>query len=333
MKKLPTMKNYIYCLSHPITNEVVYIGKTKNPKNRYKNHCSKDKNHYATRLSMWKHHLFLDNLKPEFFIIDEFESEIDYWEIHYIRLFRYLGVNLLNMTEGGDGLQNPSAETRRKIGEKSRGRKMSEKTKEKIFIATYNSGKKIVCYDINENLIEYFNNSRRASEKLNVSYKNISDILNGGMNFNRGYTFFFQDDTNIEEKLKIRISKTTKLGQKIYRIDKYGIFTNYDNLMCASRENNLSFKNIWLCLNKKRKTCGDFAWIYESEISDVDYNNFFNKKTKGFKVSAYNENKNEYMEFNSLTEASNHFSMKRSTISKYIEECKSRNGYKFKYII
>lgn len=330
MKKLPIMKNYIYCLSHPITNEVVYIGKTKNPKKRYKDHCRKDKNRYATKLSMWKHKLFLENLKPSFFIIDEFDSEIDYWEKHYISLFRYLGVNLLNMTDGGDGLQNPSIETRRKIGDKSRGRKMNDRTREKIFLSTYNSGKKIICYDIEGNLIGNFCNSRRASEKLGISYKNISDILNGGMNFNKGYTFFFHNELNIEEKLKIRMSKTKSI-KSVCRVDNYGVITIYESLMCASRENNLSFKNIWLCLNKKRKTCGNFAWVYESEINDLDYNIFFNKKTNGFKVCAYNEY--DYIEFKSLTEASNHFNMKMSTISKYIQEDKSRNGYKFKYII
>jgi hypothetical protein len=85
------MKNYIYCLSHPKTDEVVYIGKTKNPKSRYNDHCRKEKNYHKTNLSKWKNNLFLENLKPVFTILDEIDSEIDYWEKYYIMLFKSWG--------------------------------------------------------------------------------------------------------------------------------------------------------------------------------------------------------------------------------------------------
>lgn len=108
------MKNYIYCLSHPITEETVYIGKTKDPIKRYKDHCRKEKNFYKTNLFKWKNEIFLQGLKPVLTILDEFDEQIDYWEKFYILLFKSWGINLLNMTEGGDGLQNPSEETRKK---------------------------------------------------------------------------------------------------------------------------------------------------------------------------------------------------------------------------
>lgn len=57
------------------------------------------------------------------------------------------------MTEGGDGLQNPSEEVRRKIGLKSKGRVPSEETRKKLSLASYNSGKKVICYDNNMNLL------------------------------------------------------------------------------------------------------------------------------------------------------------------------------------
>ena len=31
---------YIYTLEHPITKEIRYVGKTKNPKMRFHNHCN-----------------------------------------------------------------------------------------------------------------------------------------------------------------------------------------------------------------------------------------------------------------------------------------------------
>jgi predicted GIY-YIG superfamily endonuclease len=320
--------NYIYCLSHPITDETVYIGKTKDPIKRFKDHCRKEKNYYKTNLSKWKNLLFIEGLKPVLTVIDENENDIDYWEKYYISLFKSWGINLLNMTEGGDGLQNPSEETRKKIGEKSKGRKMSDKTKQAIFKATYNCGKKILCYDINKNFIGIFNNARRAEEILGISYKNISDILNCGMHFHKNYTFFFEKEDNIDKKLNDRISKTSKIGEIFYRVDIFGNKKEYSNLMDADRDNNISFKNIWMCLNKKRKTTGKFAWIYKTDQSD--YKSFFIKETRGKKIKACNNH--EIIEFNSINAASIFFKMRRSTIVNYIKNKQPKNGFIFEYV-
>jgi len=329
MKKLPIIKNYIYCLSHPKTDELVYIGKTKNPKSRYKDHCRKEKNYYKTNLSKWKNNLFLENLKPVFTILDEFDSEIDYWEKYYIMLFKSWGIKLLNMTEGGDGLQNPSEETRKKIGEKSKGRKMSEKTKKAIYNSTYNSGKKIICYDKNKNFVGKYSNARRASEDLNISFKNISDILNNGMLFNKDYTFFHENEENIEQKLEYRIQNTTNIGKEFFRINILGEKKLYNNIVTAGEENNTNFKNIWSCLNKQRKTANAFAWVYTDEYKG-DYKNYFIKKTKSIKIQA--KKFDEILNFNSLSEACEYFKIKLTTIKKYINQKISKEGYIFEYV-
>lgn len=207
---------------------------------------------------------------------------------------------------------------------------MSEKTKQAIYSSKYNSGKKILCYDIDKNFIGLYNNARRAEEDLSISHKNISDILNCGMHFHKNYTFFYEKEDNIDKKLNDRISKTSKIGKIFYRVDKFGNKKEYYNLMDADRDNNISFKNIWLCLNKKRKTAGNFAWVYKEDI-DTDYKIFFSKNTNGYKFIAYNDS--ETINFKSVTEASNFFKIKRNTISNYLKgKSTPKNGYIFEYV-
>ena len=322
------MKNYIYCLSHPKTDEVVYIGKTKNPKSRYKDHCRKEKNYYKTNLSKWKNNLFLENLKPVFTILDEFDSEIDYWEKYYIMLFKSWGIKLLNMTEGGDGLQNPSEDTRKKIGEKSKGRFPSKETRKKLSKIHYNSGKIIICYDVNGNLINKFPNARRAAEELKLNYKNISQTLTGAKHFHKNYTFFYENENNINEKLNYRISKTIKSTKIFLRIDKNNYIKEYDNLMEAERENKISFKNIWLVLKKQRQFAGEYVWIYKDEY--YKNNNYFEKKSNGKKIKVTFNNLTHI--FNSSIEASEKLGIHKTTICNYLKGKNKKQGYIFEYV-
>ena len=51
------MKNYIYILRNPNDGDVVYVGKTKNPKNRKRDHCRKCKGKYRSLLDKWKNQI------------------------------------------------------------------------------------------------------------------------------------------------------------------------------------------------------------------------------------------------------------------------------------
>ena len=61
------MEIYIYTLSHPITNEVRYVGKTINIKRRYKQHLY-DKR--TSHKSSWVQSLIKEKLKPTLTIIE-----------------------------------------------------------------------------------------------------------------------------------------------------------------------------------------------------------------------------------------------------------------------
>jgi hypothetical protein len=114
------MQHCIYTLRHPLTNEIRYVGKTNSPKRRIIQHL------YTARHKSRKSHcccwigsLLKNNQKPIMQILNWFNSEEDCnnAEKLIIENFRNIGINLTNLTDGGEG---------------QCGRVMSEETKKKI---------------------------------------------------------------------------------------------------------------------------------------------------------------------------------------------------------
>ena len=91
--------NYIYTLSDPITNEIRYVGKTINIKERYRKHLENITKR-KTYLYSWMKSL---NNFPIMEIIDEVEDDWQFWEQYWISQLKTWGFNLTNLTKGGDG--------------------------------------------------------------------------------------------------------------------------------------------------------------------------------------------------------------------------------------
>lgn len=85
---------YLYALSHPLTGEVKYIGKTSDPESRLKEHLANPTN---ADMASWFELLALDGLMPEMEIIDLATDEN--WqqkEARQIWRYRQMGYDLLN---------------------------------------------------------------------------------------------------------------------------------------------------------------------------------------------------------------------------------------------
>lgn len=115
---------FIYILSDPRNGEPKYVGKSNVVRKRYRAHLGTDKR--ISRRRCWILSLIKLGLKPELSIIDEVKtSEWQFWECHYISLYRSWGFDLTNMTDGGDGVTTHSDEIRKKISDKTKGRKLT----------------------------------------------------------------------------------------------------------------------------------------------------------------------------------------------------------------
>lgn len=107
---------YIYILSHPITFEVKYVGKTVNPKKRLNQHLYPDNELYISR---WTRKLMKEGLKPLFTIIEECDdTKWQEREMFYIADYRSKGVQLANLSIGGDGNHGNTAWNKGKTGYK-----------------------------------------------------------------------------------------------------------------------------------------------------------------------------------------------------------------------
>lgn len=148
-------KFYIYTLAHPIDNEVRYVGYTKKTlAQRLAMHiknvreAENGKRKWNKRLS-WIKSLQTQGLVP---VIQELEicntqQEVYNREIYWIEQFRQRGLNLVNMTLGGDGgdtFSQQSLENKKLIGErissKVKGHTQSEETIEKFKTAIKEKG-------------------------------------------------------------------------------------------------------------------------------------------------------------------------------------------------
>lgn len=123
---------YIYTLSHPITNEVRYVGKTINVKRRYKQHLyDKRGSHKAS----WVKSLKSEGLKPILTIIENCTPEN--WverEMYWIKQFD----NLTNLKAGGnDSFQRTTTEqTKQKISLANKGKEKTSEHKIKISLSS-----------------------------------------------------------------------------------------------------------------------------------------------------------------------------------------------------
>lgn len=123
----------LYGLFCPYTDEIKYIGITKNGlKKRLNDHLKRPTNEF---ISSWFNDLKLDNKIPNIKLIKECISyeELLQSEIDEIRKCRELKIDIYNIADGGD--INPmlgkthTPETRQKISLIHKGRKMSEEQK------------------------------------------------------------------------------------------------------------------------------------------------------------------------------------------------------------
>jgi len=92
----------IYSLSHPITNEIRYIGKTVEVLGeRLRKHLQRKDETYRY---YWIKSLLKDGLKPKIELIDECcEDDWRWCEKYWIEQFKCWGFRLVSMCDGGLG--------------------------------------------------------------------------------------------------------------------------------------------------------------------------------------------------------------------------------------
>lgn len=113
------MSIYIYCLGDPLTNEVRYVGLTRNLGRRYKQYI-KGRGH-TRHLRNWVECLRLEDRLPDLKIVGECsESDASFAERYWIYLLSTNGCRLLNLTSGGERAYSLSPEYRKALSESAK---------------------------------------------------------------------------------------------------------------------------------------------------------------------------------------------------------------------
>lgn len=167
---------YVYTLSNPISKEVRYIGKTCSPLTQRLNEHIYECKRSRRKSTNWVKSLLNKGLIPLIEVLDECTcEEVCNLETYWIYQFKCWGFNLTNHTTGGEGgyrIETPEEKERRREkfrGEKNPfyGRHHSEETKKKISEAS--RGRKMP--------LSHIESCKKRMENFKPSEKAISNMI------------------------------------------------------------------------------------------------------------------------------------------------------------
>lgn len=202
---------YIYGLVCPLTDEVKYVGATKNTYKRFCSHISKTKGTPEKR--NWIQKLANAGLRPTLEILDVVDSgDWEFWERHYISLYHSWGFNLLNKSFGGAKCKF-SLQTRML---QSKQRKGIPKTKEfvdkvkasgiyewkrEMMKGSLNPGKKqmkpVVQYSLDGTHVKEWDCADNAAKSFGAKRGyNVSRVCRGIKSYDSAYGFIWKYKQN-----------------------------------------------------------------------------------------------------------------------------------------
>jgi hypothetical protein len=197
-------KFYVYVhryASGPKQGDVFYVGKGTGSRS----------NSLQNRNKKW--HNFVNKYGFSSEICQDCMSEYDSFtlEMWLISKYRHCGVNLANLTGGGDGIREPSKSTRIKMSKSATGRKASVEAKEKMRI--YQTGRKHP--ESVKAKISIANKGKTLTKETKLILSELAKSRYGGVNnprHDKTLRYFYHDDyglvclTKYEWRTKYNIS-------------------------------------------------------------------------------------------------------------------------------
>ena len=285
------MNIYIYTLECPIKNNIFYIGKTKNLKERYHSHCTPNKRK-GGKLYAYLKYIKNNNLKPILNIIDSTDDINWSWlEQYWISQFKCWGFNLLNVTNGGEKQYHfkHSEETKKLISQKQLGKKLpkewrnniSKGKKGKKFSNAHiinlskshknksveHSYKSVYQIDKNFKILNKFDSITSALKFINANIDSgsISKVCNGKFRTAYGYHWCY-----VEDYENLNINKFKRINQKyVFKIDPKTekIIKKYKCITDAEKDNNVSTGTISRICNQKRGSIKGYIFLFENDYN------------------------------------------------------------------
>lgn len=286
------MKNkttFIYTLStKEEPNNIRYIGKTDNPKDRIERHIQPYYLNEGTYKANWLKSELNKGNTPALNIIDEVAcDDWQFWESYWIEQFKIWGFSLTNGTTGGEGLRL----TKDILDRRNSTRMYNTEIRFKKDFDNYKiikennvwTGER-VCNHCS-NVIKYKKEKRAELMKIikravrenrmceNCWSENVTFCGSDGFGFgnsnpnfngNKGKENPFYGRVHTEETIqKIKEKSNSK---KLLQIDAQGnVINKFDSIREAERETGIHRAHISKCCNNKSnyKTAGGFKWKFK----------------------------------------------------------------------
>lgn len=289
-----TELTHIYTLSCPESGLVRYVGKSDNPKNRFKRHielCNNEKSHKIS----WIRGLINKGLLPVLNVIDTVPwCDWKEWEKQYIKMYKASGANLVNSTLGGDG--GLSLEGRKKISEFFKGKDFlspeqriitnkiltdyskshspwnkgknykviltnEQSLKKSISQKGKHGGKPILQYDLDGNFIKEWASAYDVWKNTGISFHGIFFALKNNGTF-MSFSWKYKTHDLINIKIEAVNPKRIK-SKKVAQIDRFGnIINTYLSPKEAQDKTGFNLKGISLSCYTEGKSFKNYFWKY-----------------------------------------------------------------------
>jgi len=294
------IRYHIYILKHPITNEIRYVGQTKNTlSNRLYDHlyeARKRKN--LTYKNNWVFSLLQKELKPKIEMLDYAWGieEANQIEKTYIKRFKEMGKRLTNSTTGGEGhvpiplTEEQKDKYRKQVIELNTGKIYKSQTHAAKELGVLPSSISAICkgkhasihgyrFQYGNTPVDYknphkalkrpiievksgikYNNTKEAAETLKLDKSHISAVLRGDRIQTGGCQFKYADDSSVF------VLRNRKFNNK--KIIETTTNTIYNSIKEAALKNNLKPCSLSQAINGKIKKlrCGlVFKFLIETQ--------------------------------------------------------------------
>lgn len=129
------MERLIYGLRDPLTREIRYVGSSRRGLARPRVHAGLARRGERGHKANWIRSLLSAGLSYEIVVLENNPPDLDAAECYWISVGRAaLGLRFTNLCDGGQGVANPSEDSRRTRREKLLGHSVSPETRKKISV-------------------------------------------------------------------------------------------------------------------------------------------------------------------------------------------------------
>lgn len=242
-KFLPNTQQFIVYKHTNTINGKCYVGLTfRDIKQRWSEHCAKanDESQYNFHKAIRKYGVGDDIWHHEILEVLNIELYAKASEIFWIDFYNSMKYGY-NMTSGGDGIYNPNAETRWRIGSGNRGKKFDDEYCERISIGT----KAAMTSEVRELI------SVKTKEALDnpISKKKISDA-------------FYRRP--IEQQKRIGVITSVAINQ--YDLKTGEFIATYESIKQACDVTGANGNSIIRCCTGEYKHAKGFKWRYIRDL-------------------------------------------------------------------